>query len=170
MMNKFLIVSIMVLNIACSNGQKTIKESAQVMVTEEVGEPYSILLTIEEENDSTFYLHSTLKIDSLSYMASTVNTTMSGIFKVNLIENSFINSTHDLIEKACPVVTNFVWSNSPQKVIMGKVEYIQKLTLNTQNEFTAKGEVQFVIEPRCTLEKIPFTLTFQNGNLSVKKN
>ena len=160
----------MALNMACSNGQGALKEKGHVTVMEQADEPYSIDFSIEELNDSVFNLRALIKIDSLSYMTSIVNKTMSGIFKVRFMDSLVLNSNYNLIEKACPVVTNFVWSNAPQKVIIGKVEYIQKLTVNARNKFIAKGEIQFVIEPRCTLEKVPFTLFYNNGNIKIKKD
>ena len=39
--------------------------------------------------------------------------------------------------------------------------------LSTEN-FEAYGYLQFTIEPRCTLEKVPFILSFVDGKLSIK--
>lgn len=46
--------------------------------------------------------------------------------------------------------------------------YTQTIKVLTDENFEVSGHLQFTIEPRCTLEKIPFILTYANGKLSVK--
>jgi len=169
-MNKLLMFSIMLLNIACSSGQETVRLPGQSSIDNQFREPYSISLSVEQLNDSMYSLHAKIKIDSISYMMPIVNKTMTGIFKVKFLDSAVMNSNYNLIEKACPVVMNYVWSNPPHKVIKGKVEYVQKFSIRTQTDFVSKGVIQFVIEPRCTLEKIPFVLSYKNGILKVKKH
>lgn len=133
-------------------------------------EPYQVTFDISKVNDSIFTLHTKIEIDSLSYMASVVNKSMSGIFKIKASLNPYLSVMGSPKEKACPIVTNFVWSNSPQKVIVGKVEYQQTVKISSKEEFDVEGVVQFVIEPRCTLEKIPFRIMCRKGILSIYKN
>jgi len=158
----------MLLNIACSNGQETVRVSSQSSIHNQVTEPYYISLSVEQLNDSMYSLHAKIKIDSISYMMPIVNKTMTGIFKVNFLDHPAVNSNYNLIEKACPVVMNYVWSNPSHKVIKGKVEYVQKFSIGTQTDFVSKGVIQFVIEPRCTLEQFSFTLSYKAGRMNVK--
>jgi len=158
----------MIVTLSCSNGQNfSNKEKSSTPTVEKITEPYSLELSVEQLNDSMYSLHAKIKIDSISYMMPIVNNTMTGIFKVNFLDSPVINSNYNLIEKACPVVMNYVWSNPPHKVIIGKVEYVQKFSIRTQTDFASKGVIQFVIEPRCTLEKISFTLTYTAGEMFV---
>ncbi|MFY0483239.1 hypothetical protein ACI6PS_11595 [Flavobacterium sp. PLA-1-15] len=46
--------------------------------------------------------------------------------------------------------------------------YKQSLKVLTNENFEVNGHIQFTIEPRCTLEKIPFILSYVDGKLSVK--
>mgnify|MGYP005991898563 CR=1 FL=1 len=44
--------------------------------------------------------------------------------------------------------------------------YKQKLEITTEEDFEVRGYIQFTIEPRCTLEKIPVFIKRKNGVLS----
>lgn len=46
--------------------------------------------------------------------------------------------------------------------------YRQTLKVLSDENFEVNGYLQFTIEPRCTLEKIPFVLSYKNGKLNVK--
>ncbi len=41
--------------------------------------------------------------------------------------------------------------------------YKQPLKLKSNDNFELFGRLRFTIEPRCTLEEIPFTISYQNG-------
>lgn len=43
--------------------------------------------------------------------------------------------------------------------------YKQQLRLNTQDNFQVYGRIIFTIEPLCTLEQIPFSLVYEDGEL-----
>ncbi len=45
--------------------------------------------------------------------------------------------------------------------------YKQALLLKSQDDFEVFGRLRFTIEPRCTLEEIPFGISYQNGVLKV---
>jgi hypothetical protein len=158
----------MLTSLSCSNGQN-VRSDETVPVTniQDSIEPYSLELNVEKINTHEFKLVSIIKIDSLSYMMPIANTTMSGIFKFSIVDTNQLNTNYILVEHACPVVTNFVWSNAPQKVIKGYVEYDQKLSVISTTDFVSTGFIQFVIEPRCTLEKIPFTISYMKGEMKV---
>ncbi len=56
-------------------------------------------------------------------------------------------------------LVNFVRKNT---------HYKQTLKVLSNENFEVMGHIQFTIEPRCTLEKIPFILSNENGQLSLK--
>ncbi len=41
--------------------------------------------------------------------------------------------------------------------------YKQSLHLKTKESFIVYGRLRFTIEPRCTLEEIPFAISYQDG-------
>lgn len=161
----------MITSLSCSNGQDVTTDVTMPATHVDTSiEPYTLELSIEKINASDFKLVTLIKMDSLAYMVPISNTTMSGIFKMNIVHTSQLNTNYILVEHACPVVTNYVWSNSPQKVIKGYVEYEQKVSVISTKDFVTSGFIQFVIEPRCTLEKIPFTISYVNGEMKVEQN
>jgi hypothetical protein len=46
--------------------------------------------------------------------------------------------------------------------------YEYPLTVSTAEDFEVKGMIRFTIEPRCTLEEIPFVITQRSGALSIQ--
>lgn len=46
--------------------------------------------------------------------------------------------------------------------------YKQTLKVLSNENFEVMGHIQFTIEPRCSLEKIPFILSYVDGKLSLK--
>jgi len=47
--------------------------------------------------------------------------------------------------------------------VIENTTYKQVLEIKSINDFEVFGRVQFTIEPRCTLEEIPFAISYQNG-------
>jgi hypothetical protein len=54
------------------------------------------------------------------------------------------------------------------KLVRENTYYKQSLKVLTNENFEVSGHIQFTIEPRCTLEKIPFILSYVDGKLSLK--
>lgn len=54
------------------------------------------------------------------------------------------------------------------KWVRQNTHYKQSLKVLSNENFEVYGYIQFTIEPRCTLEKIPFILSYVDGKLSVK--
>lgn len=84
------------------------------------------------------------------------------------------------IPHSSKIITNGAISETPlskEELDKGEglVNYVQKNTHYKQNlkvlsneNFDVNGYLQFTIEPRCSMEKIPFILSYENGKLSIK--
>lgn len=64
-----------------------------------------------------------------------------------------------------PITTKF---NKDVKVVYVNTTYKQPLNLKSKENFEVYGRIQFTIEPSCTFEEIPFTISYLNGKLQVK--
>jgi hypothetical protein len=53
-------------------------------------------------------------------------------------------------------------------LVRENTKYQQTIKVLSTENFEIMGHIQFTIEPRCTLEKIPFILTYENGKLRVR--
>lgn len=52
--------------------------------------------------------------------------------------------------------------------VRNNTHYKQTLKVLSDEDFEARGHVQFTIEPRCTMEKVPFVLSHKDGKLTVR--
>ncbi len=132
--------------------------------------PYAVFIDIIEvgKNDFNLIIKMDLNTDSFYVSPNSVRD-FSGKFKLHLNENNQLEKTAALIEK--PLSTEIF---DPQPFVDGKVNwvkgdttYTQKLHLNSKEDFQIRGLVQFVIEPNCTLEKIPFTIVYANTKMKI---
>jgi hypothetical protein len=129
-------------------------------------QPYDIKLDIHKLNNDFYDLDIQMLLYNDAYYASPnakrdlkgkftfyVNTTDSFILKDKLIETPLSNekyhsSTND------KGLTNWVGVDT---------SYKQKIQITTKEDFEVYGFIQFTIEPRCTLEKIPVFIQYKNG-------
>ncbi len=47
--------------------------------------------------------------------------------------------------------------------------YKQPLKLKAQGDVEVFGRIKFTIEPRCTLEQIPFSISYKSGKMQIKE-
>jgi hypothetical protein len=131
-------------------------------------EPYKIILDIHKLSNGIYDLEIQMLLYNNAYYASPnakgdlkgkftfhVDTTDSFILKNKLIETPLSNeeyhsSTND------KGLTSWISVNTLFK---------QKIQITTTKDFEVKGFIQFTIEPRCTLEKIPVIVKCENGVL-----
>lgn len=52
--------------------------------------------------------------------------------------------------------------------VRGNTHYKQTLKILSNENFEVMGYVQFTIEPRCTMEKVPFILSYVDGKLILR--
>lgn len=133
-------------------------------------DPYAVFIDIIEvgKNDFNLIIKMDLNTDSFYVSPNSVRD-FSGKFKLHLNENNQLEKTAALIEK--PLSTEIF---DPHPFVDAKVNwvkddttYTQKLHLNSKEDFQIRGLVQFIIEPNCTLEKIPFTIVYADAKMKI---
>ena len=77
-------------------------------------------------------------------------------FEGEIIETPRSIEEHDPHSNVKNATVNWVRKNTTYK---------QTLNIKSKKDFEVFGRLQFVIEPRCTLEEIPFAITFKNGEI-----
>ncbi|NJM80403.1 MAG: hypothetical protein HC854_13750, partial [Flavobacterium sp.] len=115
-------------------------------------EPYELKLDMQKVNSNLYDLKIQILLHNNAYYASSnskkdykgkftffVNATNSFILKNKLVETPLSKENPNGL-------THFVNINTT---------YNQKLEITTKEDFVVGGFIQFTIEPRCTLEKIP---------------
>lgn len=131
-------------------------------------EPYELKLDIHQLNNGIYDLEIQMLLFNNAYFVSPnakrdfkgkftffIDTNNSFTLKNNLIETPLSEEEHD----SHPFVDGLVnW-------VRVNTSYNQRLKITTKEDFEVRGYIQFTIEPRCTLEKIPVILKCKNGKL-----
>jgi hypothetical protein len=128
---------------------------------------YTLLLRVDKQKNGEHLMSIQMQLKKDSYFVSpNTKGNFSGRFTIVWDNADFLNRDQALIET--PVsVEEF---ERPVNLVRVNTTYKQSLRVLTNKNFDVSGYLQFTIEPRCTLEKVPFILTYVNGRLSVKTN
>lgn len=92
-----------------------------------------------------------------------------GRFTMVIPKNDHIIVNSDIIE-----IPKTKEEFDPHPFVNGKINWVkvntkykQRLKVTTKKDFVIYGFIQFVIEPKCTLEKVPFVMEYKNGELKI---
>lgn len=135
--------------------------------------PYDIFIDIKKVGKDVYNLVIKMELqDGSFYVSPNSVRDFKGKFLMNINENDRLKKVSNLIEKPLSIE---IFDEHP--FVQGNVNwvkknttYTQKLKLNSDKDFQIPGVIQFVIEPRCTLEKIPFTIIYENGEMKIDLN
>lgn len=134
-------------------------------------QPYEIELDLKKLENNAFDLVINMKLNNGSYYVSpNSKRDFKGIFTLKLENNEMLEQISKLMETPLSVE-----EFDPHPFVNGNVNWVkvnttykQQYTIKSNKEFEVFGLIQFTIEPRCTLEKIPFVLTYKNGKMNVQ--
>ncbi|SNR15817.1 hypothetical protein [Tenacibaculum jejuense] len=96
-----------------------------------------------------------------------------GKFRVEFSESKHIELEDGILESPLSKETF-----DPHPYVNGYVNWVKENTIYIKNfkiltpkeNFTVTGVIKFVIEPRCTLEEIPFIIVHEHGELRVRRD
>lgn len=134
-------------------------------------EPYEISFEMTKLENNVYDFEISMKLNNGSfYVSPNSKRGFTGIFTVLFDDNKQLEVIADLIE-----TPRSVEEFDPHPYVNGNVNWVrentrynQKLQRTSENDFQVKGLIQFVIEPRCTLEKIPFIIKYEDGKMRVE--
>lgn len=180
-MNRILLVMALLLIISCQKDQgkssKTlanlekvehIKNNEQSVFEDaiETKNLYSIDLTYNQLGDNTFALviDMTLK-DDAHYVSPNSKVAYKGRFTLSLKDHKDLELIGNLMEAPETVeeIDLHPFINGPVNWVRENTRYEQRIKINTNDDFQTYGVIQFTIEPRCTLEKIPVAISYHEG-------
>ena len=186
-MNKLIISMLLILTVSCtSKKQESIKspiaklkvhgpihlDEHASMYSTFTDNDYELQFELSPLGINSYNLIIDMQLKNGSYYVSPKSTkgNFKGIFSILIEENDKIEIIDKLIETP-PSVEKF----DPHPHVNGYVNwvkentvYTQKITLKSDESFTINGVIQFTIEPRCTLEKVPFFIKYHNGQIKVE--
>lgn len=111
-----------------------------------------------------------IKLHNNSYFVSPyAKRDFKGKFYMDLGSYKHLNFKDDIIEtpRSVEEFDSHTFVNGVVNWVRVNTTYKQSLHIKSQEDFVVFGRVRFTIEPRCTLEEIPFGLSYQNGVITL---
>lgn len=135
--------------------------------------PYELKLDAYKISNGIYDLEIKMLLYNNAYFVSpNAKRNFSGKFTFVLDDNDSFSLKDNLIETP---LSKEEYDSHP--FVDGNVNWVrvntnykQKLEINTTEDFEVSGYIQFTIEPRCTLEKIPVFIKYEKGNLKFEIN
>ena len=181
-MNKFLVGILVIVSFSCQFDKPQSQELIAKLETPVVvplpatapkdsTEPYELKMKMNELEKDEFELElSMLLFNGAHFVSPNAKRAFKGKFTVHLDDNDKLVPISELIENP-PSVEEY----DPHPFVNGNVNWVRedtkytlKLKRNAEKYFSVKGFIQFTIEPRCTLEKIPIIIKNIKGKLRVE--
>ena len=139
-------------------------------------DPYRLKLRIENEKKSNGITEYTLRLEMVmddgAFYVSPNNTygEYMGVFDVSLNNSENLQLDDVITETPKSVLSTDPFTGDPVYTVTENTVHTIKLIVRTNEDFEVTGTVKFVIEPKCTLEETPFTITYKEGELKIKRN
>lgn len=136
-------------------------------------EPYEINLELKKIKTDLYDFEISMKLNNNSHFVSpNAERDFSGKFTILMNETNKLVAIEDLIEtpRSVEEYDPHPFTDGLVNWVRVDTKYNQKLQQKSQDNFEVSGIIQFTIEPRCTLEKIPFTITHLEGKMTVSIN
>ncbi|MEJ6736919.1 MAG: hypothetical protein QNK84_07765 [Flavobacteriales bacterium] len=146
----------------------TVSEAEEVNKNKD---PYNITFDIEKtEKDEYNLVVNMMLFDGAYFLAPASDIMFRGRFDISLNETESIQLDSNYFEFPFPALESDPFGNGPIMVQRANSTYKKKIIINTAEDFEISGLVVFTIEPKCTLEKIAYTISSKSGELTVTKN
>ena len=163
---------------ACSDKEVTTAQSLSMyhspMIDTEIAmdNPYRLTLDLETVENGSHHLVANMDLFGGSFYVSPHATgDFKGKFAVEVPQNEHVILGDDFTESPCSkeVFDPHPFVNGLVNWVQEDTEYHYPLSMNTDQDFKVSGFIRFTIEPKCTLEEIPFDIICENGQLRVQR-
>lgn len=131
-------------------------------------DPYQITFDVDNKANELL-INIDLKEGSY-YLAPNSAETFKGLLRVDIPTNEHIELVGKFSSKPKPTIEENQWGEGTINVIRKNTRHSLGYRLKSNDDFNIKGTVQFVIEPKCTMEIIPVTISNKAGKLSLLRN
>jgi hypothetical protein len=177
-MNNFILVSILSLLFSCAEKDVIIAQTASMYDSPLIDpvianeHPYELGLRVGNTNVNEHRIIIEIKLFGGSFYASPSSISRNlGRLVVGIEDNDKVQLGTDFVEvprsreifDAHPLVKgNVNW-------VAEDTSYDYPLTVLTKEDFKVNGMIRFTIEPKCTYEEIPFSISSKDGKLTVQR-
>lgn len=129
---------------------------------------YTAIIRVDKQKNNEYMLSVQMNLKKNAYFISpNAKRDFLGKFTIILTEPEKI-STYGAISEFPLSNEEFDKSEGRVNFVRQNSNYNQTLKVLSNENFEVYGYIQFTIEPRCTMEKIPFILSYVDGKLSMK--
>ena len=131
-------------------------------------ETYTLHFKIEKTADNIHSLVIAIKLHNDSWFMSPFEKKESkGKFYMDLGNYDNLDFDKDIIETPRAIATFDPFAKKPIIWVKENTTYKQSLNILSEKDFEVFGRLQFTIEPRCTLEEIPFGILYKDGKMTI---
>jgi hypothetical protein len=176
-MNKLItLLIVLFISIGCTSDKKKITAALE---TEKIKETkiskdfttikdteYTLHFEIENTNIQKPILVISIELHNGSYFVSPhAKRDFKGKFYMDLGSYTHLDFEGDIIEtpRSVEEIDEHPFVNGTINWVRENTTYKQQLNIKSEEDFEVYGRVRFTIEPRCTLEEIPFIISYKNG-------
>lgn len=132
---------------------------------------YTTIIRVDKQINDEYVLSIQMNLKNGSFFVSpTAKGNFSGKFTIVLPETDQLQLSGIILETPLSKeeFDPHPFVNGPVNWVRENTNYKQTIKVSSKKDFEVMGYLQFTIEPRCTLEKVPFILSYVNGKLSVR--
>jgi len=177
-MNKLITFATLLLVITIGTSQSPTGAETKIFPMEEpiapkeytvTHEDYTLHFKFEKSKDQQNILEVSVELHNNSYFVSpNAKRDFSGKFRRDFGDTKNIDYDGDLIETPLSVeeFDEHPFVGGTVNWVRINTTYKQPLTLKTDKDFQVFGRFIFTIEPRCTLETVPFSIVHKDGELT----
>ncbi len=133
--------------------------------------PYEIIFHVEESEENKYNLVTKMKLNGGSFYVSPLSARdFSGRFTITLEDTTNLKIGNDFKEtpRSIEEIDNHPFVNGRVNWVNADTRYDHQLTITSKEDFEVRGKYTFTIEPKCTLEEIPFIIKYQSGVLRIE--
>ena len=133
--------------------------------------PYDMQMQISALEEGVYDFEVSMKLfNGAHYISPNAVREFSGKFTIELDDTDKLEYIDGLVEtpRSVEEIDPHPFTNGTVNWVREDTKYNQKIKPTVDADFEVKGFIQFTIEPRCTLEKLPIIIKHKDGDLRVE--
>ncbi len=171
-MNKLATLAILLLSTAYSTQTETTQEIVKIEELEIIkgftvkDKDYTLHFDIEKTKDQQSTLVIAIELhNGAHFISPNAQRDFTGKFYMDLGSYTHLDFEGDIIETPLSVeeFDPHPFTGGLVNWVRVNTTYKQPIQVKSQDDYKVFGRLRFTIEPRCTLEEIPFAIFYQNG-------
>lgn len=131
---------------------------------------YTLAFGVEELKNNEYYITVNIVPDEGSHFLSPLSSkAYKGTFQIEFYDTkNLLKVSKDYLESPASIVEVDPFSGLPAHFVRQKTTYKQKFKIRSDADFEVLGKVQFVIEPKCTMENYNFRVYRKDGVMKIE--